>query len=142
MKPRLIAVGLIVIMALSLLACASPEPSSLRVLVGCDSFMDEKHLTEECEVAADGELTVILCSNPTTGFSWSEEAQVGDTTVLKQLSHEYVAPDNELAGAAGQEVWKFEALKEGTTTVSLAYSRPWEGGEKAEWTYNLTVTVK
>jgi hypothetical protein len=24
----------------------------------------------------------------------------------------------------------------------MEYSRPWEGGEQAEWTFNLTVTVK
>ena len=45
-------------------------------------------------------------------------------------------------GAAGKEVWTFEAIKKGTTKVRMEYSQPWEGGLKAEWTYTLTVTVE
>jgi inhibitor of cysteine peptidase len=86
---------------------------------------------------------VTLGSNQTTGFQWSEQAQVSDSTVLKQTSHEYVVPDSKLVGASGQEVWNFRALKAGTATISMAYSRPWEGGEeKDEWTYTLDVTVE
>ena len=47
-----------------------------------------------------------------------------------------------IAGTPGQEVWTFEALKKGSSTVSLEYDRPWEGGEKGEWTFELTVVVK
>ena len=35
-----------------------------------------------------------------------------------------------------------EALKKGTTSLSLEYGRPWEGGEKGVWTFELIVTVK
>jgi len=45
-------------------------------------------------------------------------------------------------GTPGKEVWTFKTLKKGTTEVSMEYSRPWEGGEKAEWTFDLVVTVK
>jgi len=86
-----------------------------------------------------------LGSNPTTGFQWSEEAQISDAGILKQTSHEFVGPDSDPPpppGTPGQEVWTFEALKAGTGQISMEYSRPWEGGEKAEWTYTLTVTVK
>jgi len=54
-----------------------------------------------------------------------------------------VSPENKgLVGAPGEEVWTFKALKKGTSTIALEYSRPWEGGEKGEWTLNLTVIVK
>ncbi|HIE17804.1 MAG TPA: hypothetical protein EYP71_06365 [Dehalococcoidia bacterium] len=45
-------------------------------------------------------------------------------------------------GAAGQEVWTFEALKKGSCTVSMQYSRPWESEEKATWRFSLTVSIK
>ena len=45
-------------------------------------------------------------------------------------------------GTAGQEIWTFKALRPGTSTISMDYSRPWEGGEKGEWTFKLTVVVK
>jgi predicted secreted protein len=42
----------------------------------------------------------------------------------------------------GQGVWTFKALKAGESTISLDYSRPWEGGEKGEWTFVLNVVVE
>jgi len=141
MKTKLIALGLLVILALSLMACAS-APKETAVKVTTDEFQSQNNISQQVEVPAGGVLTVTLGSNQTTGFQWSETASITDTTVLKQTGHKYVAPDSGLAGAAGQEVWKFEALQKGTSTITMAYSRPWEGGEKNEWTYTLTVTVK
>lgn len=153
MKSKLITAGLMVIMALSLLACSpeaaeepvSPAPNKVSVAVTCDDFMNQKHISKQFEIQTGGSLTVTLCSNPTTGFQWTEEAQISDTGVLKQVQHEFIGPESEPPpppGTPGQEVWTFEALKEGTSTVFLEYSRPWEGGEKGEWTYTLTVIVK
>ena len=153
MKLKLITAGLMVVMALSLLACSpaateepvSPAPNKVSVAVTCDDFMNQKHISKQFEIQAGGLLTVTLCSNPTTGFQWSEKAQISDATVLKQVGHEFIGPESEPPpppGTPGQEVWTFEALKTGTSTVSMEYSRPWAGGEKGEWTFNLTVTVK
>lgn len=111
--------------------------------VSCDEFIDVKHISKEVEVNAGDSFKVTLCSNPTTGFEWSESAQIGDQTVVEQVNHRFAAPtDKQLAGAAGQEIWTFRALKEGTTTISIEYSQPWEGGTKVEWTFQLTVVVK
>jgi inhibitor of cysteine peptidase len=134
MKSKLIMVGLVIVAVLLLFGCSGVAKNI--------TIVGDPSADGEVEVAAGGSVTLMLESNPTTGFSWSEETQISDTTVLKQVSHEYIAPDSEVVGASGQEVWKFEALKEGTSTISLEYSRPWEGGEKGEWTYTLTVNVK
>ena len=151
MKLKLIVAGLMVVAALSLVACAEelagPGEPGEPVETGehhytCNDFMQQNHVVEEANIATGESLTVTLGSNPTTGFQWSEEASIGDPTVLKQVTHEYIEPDSELVGAAGKEKWTFEALKPGATTVSLEYSRPWEGGEKSEWTYTLMLIVK
>jgi len=47
-----------------------------------------------------------------------------------------------LPGTPGEEVCTFKALKKGETTISMEYSRPWEGSEKTTWTFVLTVVVK
>ncbi len=136
MKSKLIMVGLMVVIALSLLACSS-TPQRLVVIAPVDSSVNE-----EVEIAVGGSLVVHLESNPTTGFKW-ELSEITDQTVLKQDGEpEFVPPDEAIPGAGGKEIWTFDALKAGKTTVSLEYSRPWEGGEKGEWTYTLTVTVK
>jgi len=145
MKSKLILVGLMVVVALSLLACSSPVSTGAYVEVPIDDFMNQKHVSGQVEVATGESFTVTLGSNPTTGFQWAEEAQISDPGVLKQVSHEFIGPESEPPpppGTPGQEVWTFEALEKGTTTVSMEYGRPWEGGEKGEWTFNLTVVVK
>lgn len=111
--------------------------------VSCDEFMNAKQISKEIEVNAGDSFKVTLCSNPTTGFEWSEAAQIGDQAVVKQVNHKFTASKNkQLAGAAGQEIWTFRALQEGTTTISMEYSQPWEGGTKVEWTFELTVVIK
>ena len=141
MKSKLILVGVVVAVLLSLVACTS-APKQAEVSVDIDDFMEVQHISQEVEVAVDGSLTVTLGSNQTTGFKW-ELAEITDESVLEYVDDEYVPPeDTGVVGAGGKEVWTFTALKKGTTEVSMEYSRPWEGGEKAEWTFVLTVVVK
>ena len=142
MKSRLIPMCVMVALSLSLLAC-SPASRLASLEVSCDDFYEQNHISRAVEVAAGDSFTVTLCSNPTTGFSWSERAQIGDQTLLQQTGHEFISPGEKgLLGAAGEEVWTLKALKKGEATVSMEYSRPWEGGEKGTWTFNLTVVVK
>ncbi len=115
----------------------------VSVAVSCDDFMKLPHISREVEVAVGKSFTVALCSDPSTGFQWVESAQISDQTVLQQTDHRFVSPEAEgVVGAAGTQVWTFKTLKKGTADVTMEYSRPWEGGEKGEWTFKLTVVVK
>jgi len=86
-------------------------------------------------------LVVTLDSNATTGFSWSV-AGISDETVVDEVSNEYQAPDSELMGAGGQEVWTFEAVDEGTSTIEMQYSRSWETEVEPAETFIVTVVVE
>lgn len=144
MKAKLILTCAVIAVSLFLFAC-SPTPKQASIEVPCDDFMKTQHISKEITVSVDGTVTVTLCSNPTTGFQWLETAQISDPTVLEQVDHKFIAPVHEPPpppGTPGQEVWAFKALKKGTSTISMEYSRPWEGGEKAIWTFGLTVVVK
>ena len=95
-------------------------------------------------IAAGTGVRIVLCSNPSTGFSW-EEPRLGDTSVLQLVDRTYQAPDGPnlpVVGAAGGEILTVRGLAAGTTTLSIRYSQPWAGGTKGEWTYSLSVTVK
>ena len=149
MKSKLILISIAIIILFALPACCSSCESltAVQQIVSCDAFMENNHFTGEVEIAVDGELTVVLCSNPSTGFEWPDSAEISDQTVLEQTDHEYNAPEGEgdeppAPGTPGTETWTFRALKEGTAEVSMEYSQPWEGGEKAWWTFVLTVVVK
>ena len=160
MKYKLIIAGLMVILALSLLACQSsstgdstePEKpaktsdsyaaATMVEYYTCNVFEATPHVTDEISFPANKGVTVILCSNQTTGFQWNEEAEISDTSIVKQTSHSYTAPSGTKVGASGTEKYVFTGVSPGTATVKLEYSRPWEGGEKAVRTCTLTIIVK
>ncbi len=121
------------------------EEIEASVEVSCDELSSENHTSREAEMSVGSLLAVTLCSNPTTGFQWSETAEISDPSILEQISHKYIPPEggqSPQVGTAGREVWVFKALEAGTSTVYMEYSRPWQGGEKAVWTFELTVTVE
>lgn len=139
MKLKLLLVCAVVVISLGLFACT---PKGAPIEISCDDFMNNNHISKDVEVTTGSSFTLTLCSNPTTGFDW-EEAEIGDQTVLEEESREFVSPEAEnIVGGAGKVIWTFKALKKGTTEVSIDYSRPWEGGEKGHWTFEMTVVVK
>ena len=130
-----------------LVACAGPaQPSSKAwVEVSCDEFYDNHQINTMLEVQAGEPFEVKLCSNPSTGFQWSEEAKISNPAVLQQEDHKFIGPESEPPpppGTPGQEVWTFKVLKQGSSDIYLEYGRPWEGGEKGEWTCTVNVVVK
>lgn len=74
------------------------------------------------------EFTIIMQSNPTTGYSWSLKSY--DSNIVMPVSRKYYPPVNKkLIGAGGHEKWTFRIKPEGfvvpqTTSVTLIYSRP------------------
>ena len=142
MKFKLVPVGIMTAILLTLLACSAGAPSEASLKFSCDEFMKNKDIEEKVEIATDGTITVTLCSNATTGFEWTESASISDRVVVGQTNHEFTPPSGDVIGAAGEETWTFKALQKGTVEVSMEYSQPWEGGLKGEWTFTLTVVVK
>ena len=139
----LIMTGIASIISGCTLTANTSTPDQVSIDVSYDDFIGNNHVTMEAEVTVGDTLVVTLFSNPTTGFQWSESAQISDQTILKQAEHKFEEPQAKgIVGAGGKEVWTFTALKKGTTEITMEYSRPWEGGEKGEWTFKLTATVK
>jgi inhibitor of cysteine peptidase len=71
------------------------------------------------------EFSIILESNPTTGFGWDISKPLDEKTVCF-VSSEYVAAETGLAGSGGREIWTFRAIAPGKTAISFKYFRPWE----------------
>jgi predicted secreted protein len=124
-----------------------PAPNKYLVTASAEDFTTEANITKQVEVKTGDVFTVALDSNATTGFSWTEQAKITDENILKQTAHEYIAPranddTKPVVGMSGIEEWWFTAGLTGTTTATMSYSRPWEGGEKDVRTFALTVIVK
>ena len=115
--------------------------SQFSLEITCDQFLAEKHITQNVRMQSGDSLGVSLCSNGTTGFQWEQPAYISNESILKQTLHKFVPPEDNNMGSAGKEEWEFNTLKNGTSNIKLQYSRPWEGGEKGEWSLNITVVV-
>jgi len=145
-KSKLILVCAVVAISLCLLACL-PASKHASVNVSWDDFKKEQHISQGVEVAVDGSLTLTLYSCPSEGRQWSE-AEISDQTVLREVDHKYEGPPKPIGcmppvpGAPGQEVWTLEALKKGTSTISMEYTHPWDGEKEPMLTFALTVVVK
>jgi inhibitor of cysteine peptidase len=143
MKTSAAIVGAVATLAVFAGACSAAlgAPEQATVKVEYDEFSQEQHISKQATVSEGAKLIVELPSNPSTGFGWSAAAIANEATVSEN-GNEYVAPDGQALGAAGKQVWTFTANAKGTTKVSMEYGRPWEGGEKAEWTFEIIVTVQ
>ena len=146
---KYILVNALVIVLLISTACAS-SPQRPSVEVSYDDFQKvqdtiSRLVSKEIEVPTDNSFTVTLWSNQTTGFSWSEPVFHGDETILELISHDYLSSSeddrSEIVGASGKETWTFKALKNGTVDITMEYSQPWEGGEKAAFSFFLSVII-
>jgi predicted secreted protein len=139
MKLRILLIFTIFTTALLLSSCIVTS-HDFNVEISCDEFGESNHRSGEFEVEVGDKIRVKLCSNQTAGFQWGYEMTVEN--VLKEEDHDFEEPEGEVPGAAGIEIWTFEAVETGTTEVQMEYSQPSEGGLKSKWTYNMTVTVE
>lgn len=87
------------------------------------------------ELAVGQTYTVVLDSNPTTGYSWKAAFTGGKIELVGQ---DFVAASAGL-GAAGEEHIELKALAKGTTEVRFSYQRPWEGNAERVVTYLFVV---
>lgn len=89
-------------------------------------------------VAVGEEFTIVLDSNPTTGYTW--EAAI-DNELVSLIGKEYEAHGAEMLGAGGQEIFTFKAEAAGQASLAFSYLRPWESQQpERERTYQITVT--
>lgn len=130
---------LVLILALTLSSSAlsnsppqePPPPSEVR--------LDAADEGQRVELSEGQVLVVSLESNPSTGYMW-EMAEVGaeGQGMLRQRGETEFQPESGLLGAPGMEIMRFEAVREGQTTLELVYHRPWEAAESAT-TFSLQV---
>lgn len=108
-----------------------------------EKCVDASFAGEDVSAEVGDVLTVILESNPTTGFMWTL-IDNSDEGVLQEAGYIFEADstDPPLIGAGGVEVWTFKALARGESTISMEYRRPWEQGVEPAETFTLTVIVE
>jgi inhibitor of cysteine peptidase len=95
------------------------------------------HQGDSIAVADGTEFVIALPANPSTGYSWT----AGDDHDLMFLSSRQLAGGNQ-PGAAGTQELTFRATNAGTTTLALAYARPFEPNVPPVKTARFPITVR
>ncbi|OBA70108.1 hypothetical protein A5641_14280 [Mycobacterium sp. 1554424.7] len=144
MRNRLL-LGVAVVVASTAVGChfASRNPPTSQTLeVPMGDVLKQNAITQNVTLGVGNTLTLKLGSNYTTPYRWTINTKIGDPTILKQTGHEFVHPSTDALGAPGTEVWTFEALKPGKTTITTAYSSIVGKDSKTACTYTANVTVQ
>lgn len=113
-----------------------PEVRGLEGAAPVQTFTDPADGTD-ITLRPGGKLNLKLDSNPTTGYYWYLKDI--DASKLDQLSEDYIAdpaPEG-LVGSGGHQMFVFEALAKGKSTLQLSYERSPE--DVAE---SLTLNIK
>ncbi|MEQ8200299.1 MAG: protease inhibitor I42 family protein [Syntrophomonadaceae bacterium] len=100
----------------------------------------EANQGQELRVPMGGIFYLSLASNPTTGYSWTVTG--GADGVIQNTGSTYRPDDSgslPVAGRGGRQLWRFQAVQEGTADLQLVYARPWESVQPDR--YNLKVIV-
>ncbi len=144
MKVRLL-VTVAVLMLSTVVGChfASRNPPSTKTLqVPMTDVLTQSEISQNVTLALGNTLVVELGSNYTTPYRWTPDTKIGDSSVIKQLTHQFIQPTSDALGAPGIEEWTFSALKPGSTTITTAYTSFVGKDAKPACTYTLAVTVQ
>lgn len=91
------------------------------------------------ETSCRKEFSITLDSNPSTGYSW---VSLFDTKFLELRDRSFESKDKESKrmGSPSKEVFTFNPIKHGNTTITMIYKRTWE--ENGIKTVNFDVIIK
>lgn len=90
-------------------------------------------------VQSGEEFFIALQSNPSTGYSWTQK--VADDLVVAYEGNVKENPAQAMPGAPGQQIFIYHANRSGSTTVTFAYSRPFEPDTAPQRTVTFTIQV-
>jgi inhibitor of cysteine peptidase len=111
------------------------------LLAGCVEVKTYSDSGQTIDIGAGQQFVIALGSNPTTGYGWQESY---DETMLELVGGEPTyeeETDEDIVGAGGVEYFRFKALKEGETEITLVYKRTWEEPTPQDLTKVFTVNI-
>jgi inhibitor of cysteine peptidase len=82
-------------------------------------------------VTAGEEFALRLKSNPSTGYSWELQEPLDDSILVSKGS-DFEQGESNAPGAGGHELLTYEAVGDGTTTISLGYLQPFDDAPPTE----------
>ena len=120
-------------------AAALASDGRTIIRIGCHEFAPTGSSTRvvasrRAQGIPKGTVSLVVCSNAAAGYRWTTAAI--DSAHLAQVGHtidDKVSPDKRT------DTWSYRLIEADRGRVTLVYSQPWPGGEKAAWTVMLTL---
>jgi inhibitor of cysteine peptidase len=103
--------------------------------------MTEQNSGQIVEIQAGQQIVITLKSNPTTGYKWELTSEL-NPAILELVSQEYIAPQGGAIGAGGEEVWEFQGVGRGESSIVLEYRRSWEKNQPPVNSFFAKVVVR
>nr|WP_232070756.1 protease inhibitor I42 family protein [Mycobacterium lacus] len=131
-----------VIVSSAMLGCSTGGREATKTIqVSMDDILKQSAIVRDTTLSVGNTLKVALGSNHTTPYRWTADPEIGDSTIVRQTSHEYVRPNTDRMGAPGTDVWIFTATKTGTTTIVMRYAGIVGSDTSPVCTFTAKVTV-
>ena len=122
----------ILLTILLIYGCIGPVMTQKEAIGGNTSLPDKvqkslvfRDSAKAIEIITGQDFAIELDANATTGYQW-QLAKPLNKSVIELLSTEYRVSETGLVGAGGKEIWKFRAVDQGKTMISMKYVRSWE----------------
>lgn len=112
---------------------------ALLALTPHSPVIQESDAASPVTIQVGEEFFIALQSNPSTGYSWTQ--QTGDGSVLAYEGNVRQNPAQAMPGAAGQQIFIYHANRSGTSTITFQYSRPFEPNAAPGKTVTFTIQV-
>jgi predicted secreted protein len=128
-----------VLAVVTLAACGGgddPDRPKAEVIRGTD--------TTDISVREDQPFIIVLESNPSTGFTWTEpdRGKFNEDDVVKFINVTTVAPEDDTPGAPARQRFRYRGINEGEEEITLVYARPNEPDSPDNQTVTYDVTVR
>jgi inhibitor of cysteine peptidase len=138
----------ILLAILLIYGCIGPVMTQREAIGGNTSLPDKvqkslvfRDSAKSIEIITGQEFAIELDANATTGYQW-QLAKPLNKRIIELLSTEYRVSETGLVGAGGKEVWKFRAVNQGKTMISMKYIRPWEKDVPPEKNVQFRVVIR
>ena len=129
-----------VVLAGVLGGCGTVE--SGRSASGDGQVLTEADSGTEVLLAPGEHFEVRLESNASTGYRWKLLSPL-EPAPYNLVTSDYIGTETSLVGAAGTEVWVFEAVNEPATgELRMVFVRPFDDPPAPAATFELTVRVE
>lgn len=103
-----------VIMSFLLVACNGSSAKS------ADPEHEITDPTKPIEVTVGSEFTIVVKTNSSPTYHW-ELAEALDTNIVQYVWKDHVDDKPDTSGSPGKDIWRFQAVGAGQTTIKLGY---------------------